>query len=129
MQTATHRRQGGLYRFGEEFEWDGSLERFRIDIVGEGFVHTEGAFANVLTVGVTNHAIETKRFRTGRLRTNVRHDTDSSFGLLHTGRCASKKGARQPFPLRPTSTGGCNAQRRIAHARAKYMPGMEQTRL
>jgi hypothetical protein len=93
MQTATHRHQRGLHCFGEEFEWDGSLERFRIDIVGEGFVHAEGAFTNFLTVGVTNHAIETKRFRTGRLRTNVLHDTDSSLGLLHAGRCAGKEEA------------------------------------
>ena len=54
--------------------------------------YTLKAFANFLTVGVTNHAIETKR-RTGRLRTNVLHDTDSSLGLLHAGRCAGKEGA------------------------------------
>src|SRR5262245_3989379 len=98
-----------------------------MDIVGEGFVHAEGPFANLLTVGVTNHAIETKRFRTGRLRTDVLHDTDSSLGLLHAGRCAGKEGACWPVPLRPTSTGGCDAQRRMSHPRAKYMPGMRQT--
>src|SRR5215510_7187557 len=129
MQTATHRCQGRLHCFGEEFEWDGSFERFRMDIVGESFVHAEGAFANLLTVGVTNHAIETKRFRTGRLRTDVLHDTDSSLGLLHAGRCAGKEGACWLFSLRPTFTGDCDAQRRISDPRAKYMPGMKQTRL
>src|SRR2546430_1495104 len=33
------------------------------------------------------------------------------------------------FPSGLTSTGGCDAQRLIAHVRAKYMPGMEHLRL
>jgi hypothetical protein len=82
-----------MHSFCEQFEWDNSLECFWLDVIGEGFVHAEGAFANVLTVCITHNAIEKKRLRTGRLGANLLHDTDSSLGLLHADRCADQEGA------------------------------------
>ena len=70
MQTATHRRKREVHSFCEQFEWDDSLECFWLDVIGESFVHAEGAFANVLTVCITHNTIEQERLRTGRLGAN-----------------------------------------------------------
>src|SRR5712692_8576738 len=90
MEAAPDSRKRVVHSLREQFERDGPLECLGIDVVGEGFVHGAGAFAKVVTVRVTDHAIETKCLGTGRLRTDMLHDTDSSLGLLHAGRCADE---------------------------------------
>src|SRR2546425_6238451 len=73
----------------QQLQRNGSSQGFGIDVVGQGFIDCEGTFAELLTIGVTDGGIQMKSLGTGRLRTELLHDTlPSSLMGLHASRCA-----------------------------------------
>src|SRR5215471_7415296 len=103
---------------GQQLQRHCSLQSFGIDIVSQGFIDCEGTFAKVLTIGVTDSGIQTKSLGTGRLRTDLLHDTTPHLWgcmpvavlLLSAYVGQWVLGARQPVPL----------------CKAKYVPAMSK---
>src|SRR2546422_10759187 len=75
----------------QQLQRNGSLQGFGIDVVGQGGIDCEGTFAKLLTIGVTDGGIQMKSLGTGRLRTELLHDTLPllTYGIASQSLCSS----------------------------------------